>query len=344
MARSSFRDWVRRMYDADNVEEAERIARANLSGKAPESNESETRENVPTNPRVLSAQDDLGQGSHTHIYLGGGKGGGNTADDPVETGTGAAAAPATAENRIAALEAEVAEMRDMLEQLLGNDEEDVELEDPSDPQHDARRFTMRRGAKMRSKPYKDELDVPEHRPEMMGATDLPGIEDLDERMHGNRSGDRRRVRDSADMEDNWRETMAKAEIIVPGFKLPTFDARLEPARTAERLCSVRRRVMDAALQNEKTADFVKDFGGITSRDQIMGREGGRGAISCDSLKFAFNATAAAIRGQTNDRNVRREVSVVDSTGGTAKKGPPSLAEMNKNANAFWNKNPAATRH
>lgn len=50
--------------------------------------------------------------------------------------------------------------------------------------------------------------------------------------------------DSAALETGYVELASQAEILVPGFKVPTFDAALTRAATVDRMCNVRRKVLD----------------------------------------------------------------------------------------------------
>jgi hypothetical protein len=324
------RDFVRQVRDADGEEEAERIARENLSRLDPEAREDETRGNV---------RDETG--SHTHIYLpGGGPAGAvRTGRDDVEIPENGGGATGGADPTLADLAQRVAALEELIEQLLGNNEEDVELEDPAT--QDARRFKLRRGKAMRSR---DEDDVPVRRPDMIGATDLPGLEDLDERMArgttsgANVTGDRRRtgdrrMLDSADMEDKWDELVANAEVITPGFRVGTFDARLTPDRTAERMCAGRRRCLGEGFAKEEIARLISDTTGLKTRDAVMDKR-----LSCDSVKMAFTAVAAAIRDRNNGAATRRTADVdaaARANGSGQRPKVPTLAEMNAQSKEFW---------
>lgn len=315
--KEAIRDFVRKVRDAEGEEEARKIAEENLSSMSPEGHPDDKREAVGD------------QGSHTHIYLGGNEGGpgaGRQRDDVELPGGGGGGA----DPDIADLAQRVAALEELMEQLVSSEEEDVQLEDPKT--QDARMFKLRRGSKIRR--VGDELDVPERRPEIMGETDLPGLEDLDER--NNRTGDRRRrVTDSADLEENWQQLVTNAEIIVPGFKVGTFDARLAPERTAERMCAARRRVMDKALSDVEIAKLVTEHTGLRTRDEVQSK-----TLSCDSVKMAFNATAAAIRAKTNGGQVARSVDTGAGAGGGNGAGAgktPTIAEIQKRHTEYWNR-------
>jgi len=281
--------------------------------------------------------------THIHLHMNG-KGEpdmGNGQDQAPPVGTDPANSGG---NDIAQLAARVAALEEIVQQLQGDNggEEEVELTDPDT--QDARRFTMRRGRSIASR---DEAEIPVPEPlgeDMVGETDLPGLEDLQQGSEGRTVDARRRrnrvarTRDSMDQEDLWSDLVANAEIIAPGTRIPTFDARLPMASTAERLCKYRRLVMEKAFKDADTAAVIKDTVGIATFDGIK-------PLGCDSVKMAFNAVASAMAQQNNGRTMRTSAAQ-PTRDGASRSGPPSIAEMNKNAKEFWNqqRTNGATRH
>ena len=317
MARQGWLDrMVRRVRDADTEEEAREATRDFID---------------PTSGAPNGGGDDGDTHIHLHMKGEGGGGGGMGGDDdpPIDVGGGG-------QPDVQQLAAAVAELLQRVEQLEGSgngggengdDGEDVELEDPETK--DRRRFRMRRGDAMSR-----DADIPTPErlgEEMVGETDLPGLEDLKQ---GGSTGDRRkfrdryaRTRDSADAEDLWQSTMAAAEILQPGVKVPTFDARLTLESTARRLCAFRRRVLDHALADENTKQIIYDAIGTVDTK----------VLPCDSVKMAFNAAAAQVRALNRQVTVRTAVTRDGQP--PVRKGPPSIAEMNTSAREFWKNQP-----
>jgi hypothetical protein len=269
----------------------------------------------------MRKDDDNDGDQHIHLHLGG-KGESNDADpDPDDMGG------EPGDTNVAQLAARVEKLEQIVANLQG-EEEDVELEDPDT--QDARRFKLRRGSKMKRTGDQGDVPVPERREEIVGETDLPGIQDLDKRVP---TGDRlktylKKTRDSADQEDLWKETVAAAEIIQPGVRVPTFDARLQPDRTAERLCSFRRRVMDSAFSDQDTATLVKSTLGISQTDLKV--------LPCDSVKMAFLSTAAAIRSHNNGAQMRRTADRSNGSGGNNDSPKPiTIAEIQARNKKAW---------
>jgi len=69
-------------------------------------------------------------------------------------------------------------------------------------------------------------------------------------------------------------------------------------------------------------------------------------LGCDSVKMAFNAVASAMAQQNNGRTVRSSAAQPTRDGMRSAGGPPSIAQMNKDAKDFWNnqRTNGATRH
>jgi len=310
-----------RVRDANTLDEARAVAAEFLDGNG----RTKTGDALLDNGMGGNGEGD----QHIHLHMGGGNGGGGNGgggsggmmqrdEDPTMPGGGAGDEISQLLERVEALE-------EQMSQLMDGGEEDVELEEPDT--QDRRRFKMRRGSKMTRD---EEPPVPERMPEMVGETDLPGVEDLDKRMSTSDKLKKYRSMDSADMEGTWQEAVAMAEVIVPGIRIPTFDARLSADRTAQRLCTFRRTTLDKAMENPKVQAVISEFTGIKTRDAIR-------SLGCDSVKMAFGATATAMRANNNGAQFVREVRTNDGgNGGAAKPGAPvSLAEIQRRNKEAW---------
>src|ERR1039458_5162762 len=61
------------------------------------------------------------------------------------------------------------------------------------------------------------------------------------------TGDKaKHAKDSAFLVESWQEVISMAEIISPGFQIPTFDAKAQPVKTLDAVCKTRRAVLDLA--------------------------------------------------------------------------------------------------
>lgn len=326
---------IRRIRSANSDAELEQI-RGEMEDHLPPALVNESHR---TNDIGLSLGGGADDGTHLHLHLGGGQGGQEgasampgpvtTDQPPPQNGPAppnAAAAGGDVETRMAALEAAVATITQQLSELMGSDngsEENVELEDPETK--DARRYTMRRGGRI--KKVGDELLVPVVQPTMMGETDLPGIQDLN--VEGNATPFvLKSTGDSFNMETLWQDAMAKAEIIVPGIRVPTFDGRVSTEITTRRLCAFRRQTLDAALDREDTKQLVADLVDVNSHQQIR-------HLSCDTTRMAFNVIAGALGAQRNNAMVRSSVGDSRGSGQKQTTGTPSIAEIQRRNKEAW---------
>jgi hypothetical protein len=134
-------------------------------------------------------------------------------------------------------------------------------------------------------------------------------------------GGRRTAKDSVQLEDAFDEMLARAEILVPGIRMPTFDARLDPRQTMERVCSFKRRVIGAALQNDDDRGLLEDVNGGRALDLKR--------MSCDRVSIVFDAAAAIKQRDT-----------VSSQMGSGRHAAPAnaikgIADLQKRIDDYW---------
>lgn len=90
--------------------------------------------------------------------------------------------------------------------------------------------------------------------------------------------------DSAAFRDEFQDAMARAEILAPGVKLPTFDSKAPAKKTSDSLCVLRRRALRATDDNEH-ADLVKSITGGADVSKM----------TCDSVKTMFTAASEVVK-------------------------------------------------
>lgn len=129
----------------------------------------------------------------------------------------------------------------------------------------------------------------------------------------------RKARDSAFMADSFQDTLAAAEILVPGIKAPVFDRAATPAKTLDSLCQFRRKALDT-------------FGATPEGAAVLGNlTGGRplqlAEMKCGAVRTMFRAAAATMRTLNNDR--MRRGSAAAATQHAARAPVRTLADLNK---------------
>lgn len=139
------------------------------------------------------------------------------------------------------------------------------------------------------------------------------------------------TKDSAALATSFQATLADAEILVPGFRMPTFDAALPRAKTVDNMCSLRRSVLDRLMQ---THDGVKLLGTVADGGQVPDLA----KLPCDEVGAMFKA-AAVIKKASNNRAVVGDglkiAAQINVTGRA-----PSPADLNKANAEFWAKHAA----
>ena len=119
----------------------------------------------------------------------------------------------------------------------------------------------------------DPADDPENDPNAEPSTNDADPDDKDGKTY-----------DSASLRDEFQDAKARAEILAPGVKLPTFDAKSDKKKTTDSICVLRRRALKAALENDN-AVIVKSVVGNADVSKM----------TCDAAAMAFNAASEMVK-------------------------------------------------
>lgn len=130
--------------------------------------------------------------------------------------------------------------------------------------------------------------------------------------------------DSAALATSYALTLASAEILVPGFRMPTFDGKAKRKKTIDAMCGARRKCLDIVYA-------TKD--GQTLVDSVAGKSGiDLAKMSCGSIATLFKA-ASGVKALLNNR------SATGDSGGMAKVDEPkpavTIADINKANQSYW---------
>lgn len=169
----------------------------------------------------------------------------------------------------------------------------------------------------------DALKSKDEKGEGEGEDKGEGADKKDDKSDDGKSKDSKGVADSADLEDEFRQTLARAEILAPGIKLATFDAKVERAQTVDRMCALRRRALVQAADDKDTGDIVKPL--------LAGRT--LDSCTCDAIEPLFVAAAEMVRNANSAITTTSQVH--DHGAGNSK--PASIADINKANREFWAK-------
>ncbi|AOK61990.1 hypothetical protein WM29_22955 [Burkholderia ubonensis] len=122
--------------------------------------------------------------------------------------------------------------------------------------------------------------------------------------------------DSTALRDEFQDALSRAEILAPGVRLPTFDAKVARTKTVDAICVLRRRALRAAMDNENAEAVKTVIGGA----DISG-------MPCSAVQAFFNAASELVRGK-NSGVLQRRTS--DSAQGARKDINEVHAEFWKN--------------
>lgn len=262
-------------------------------------------------PDMDDEADEGGEGNHTHIHI---HGSGDPAPakpaaDAIDPAAGGdpSADPGTmtqddpTEQRFAAIEGALAALTEAVNKLAGG------TPAPTTPAADSH------GDPTKISPGETTQAMPE---ELKADDAMP--EELVEAMKS-------KTGDSIALETSFRAVVADAEILVPGFRIPTFDSKVPRKATLDSMCQLRRAVIsNLNLTTDGCSLLATANGGAAPGDL--------GKASCVAVATLFRAAAGAKR-TANQRMVTgdngRFANGFPKPQVSAVKAPRTLAEMNE---------------
>jgi hypothetical protein len=89
----------------------------------------------------------------------------------------------------------------------------------------------------------------------------------------------------------FQETVSLAEILAPGLKLPTHDAKASPKAVRDTLCVLRRRALAKAYTTDAGREVIEKLAGKGRPDFTK--------MTCDAASILFRGAAGAVREKNN---------------------------------------------
>ena len=129
--------------------------------------------------------------------------------------------------------------------------------------------------------------------------------------------------DSAGLATAFQECVARAEILIPGVTIPTFDAKATPQATDDMLCGFKRRVLTSAQVGG---------GGKMHVDALVGPGADLSAMTCDAVSVVFTG-ATELAKAANNRSGAHTANLKDTS---TRKGPLSNSEINERNRKYYN--------
>lgn len=122
-----------------------------------------------------------------------------------------------------------------------------------------------------------------------------------------KDGVRAMVGDSTSLRGAWQEVVSRAEILAPGIRIPTFDAKTSAKTTFDTMCQFRRRVLTEAMKEEDTRSAITSLAGSKLNLTQM---------TCDSVQMLFNGASEMVKRSTQDGGQRNPQNGVNYHSGT----------------------------
>jgi hypothetical protein len=133
-----------------------------------------------------------------------------------------------------------------------------------------------------------------------------------------------KTEDSAALAASWQELASKAEILVPGFQMPTFDAAAQRQLTVDAMCGARKKAL---------AEFAKDDANKALVTAIVG-DASVADMDCAAAAVLFNAAAAA-KATANNTKATLDAAHVPQVHSLGGKMPVSIQALNSANRKFW---------
>lgn len=110
----------------------------------------------------------------------------------------------------------------------------------------------------------------------------------------------RKVRDSQPLQSSYQDLIADCEILVPGFRVPTYDAKAHPVDTIYRMCGTRKKALDLAYMTAEGKQAIDTA--------MRGRVFDSSVMDCRCIRKTFDA-AVAVRAATNNASAPLQVGI-----------------------------------
>lgn len=131
------------------------------------------------------------------------------------------------------------------------------------------------------------------------------------------------TKDSVSLVAEFRDTVAKAEILAPGVKIPAFDAKAQPKLTTDSICALRRRALKSAFDSAQRKVHVAPFVDVEPDFSKM---------TCDAVKMAFGGAAELAKRANNPILHVGDAAQARNASAEARS---TIAGMNKAAKDLW---------
>lgn len=151
---------------------------------------------------------------------------------------------------------------------------------------------------------------------------------LEDKKKTNDKAGKGKTNDSAALENSYAQVLGMAEILVPGIKAPVFDKALDRAKTVDNMCAVRRKALGLAYATADGVALINEVHGVAT-DATIDLD----KLNCTDTAVLFKAAVGAKKLVNNakvtdgDSTTRQTKPVEEKPLGV--RGPKSIAELNE---------------
>lgn len=142
-------------------------------------------------------------------------------------------------------------------------------------------------------------------------------------------GKRASTGDSAALANTYATLLADIEVLVPGFRVPTFDAKAKRKSTVDAMCGLRRKALDACYATAQGKTLIDSVSGSKSLNLDK--------MDCQAVATVFRASAGAQRLLNNNKATRDASGVPNPVQPNGGNKVTSLAAMNQAMRDYWAK-------
>jgi uncharacterized protein len=137
-----------------------------------------------------------------------------------------------------------------------------------------------------------------------------------------------KARDSVYLADSFQETLAGAEILAPGIRVPTFDKAASPKATFDAICGLRRDALRAAYASADMRGAIDQLNG--GRALVLDN------LPCSRVRDIFRGAVVA-RKALAAAQVRASTDTGVAGGAAGAKAIRSPADLNRANREFWSR-------
>lgn len=122
-------------------------------------------------------------------------------------------------------------------------------------------------------------------------------EEIEGEMPADATDKARKARDSVYLKDSFDDTIALAEIVSPGIKLPVFNLAAAPVKTFDAICGLRKAAVTAAYATASGKEAVDAFMGARHTFDAA-------TLRCETAKALFQHLGAVSKARNADNGVK----------------------------------------